>query len=84
MYWVVHAAACTTISAVWATWSALLEHATNPLAIVAGPGAFTDILQAKFLGNLVGNVILYGAVVALNHILDTHKRLAQQQAARVC
>ena len=79
--WVVHAAACLAIGTLWAAWGALLEHATNPLAYAAGPDAFADLWRAKFLGNLVGDVILYGAIVALSVTLDAHKRLAQQQAA---
>ncbi|MFZ6758194.1 sensor histidine kinase [Undibacterium sp. Ji50W] len=79
--WGVHAAACMVIGVVWATWAALLEHATNPLAYSSGPGAFADIWQAKFLGNLVGDVILYGAIMTLSMTLEAYKRLAQQQAA---
>ncbi|WP_165795079.1 sensor histidine kinase [Solimicrobium silvestre] len=81
MPWAVHAAACMAIGALWATWGALLEHATNPLANSSGPDAFTDLWKAKFIGNLVGDVILYGAIVALSLTLEAHKRLAQQQAA---
>jgi hypothetical protein len=79
--WLVHIAACIAIGATWATWSALLEHATNPLANAAGPDPFSDLWRAKFLGNLVGNVILYGAIVALSVTLDAHNRLTQQKAA---
>ncbi|HXA47937.1 MAG TPA: histidine kinase, partial [Burkholderiaceae bacterium] len=81
MPWLAHAAACLAIDAASATWGALLEHATNPLANSYGPDAFADLWKAKFLGNLVGNVILYGAIVALSLTLEAHKRLAQQQAA---
>ncbi len=79
--WLVHGMTCVVIGAVWATWAALLEHATNPLAYSSGPESFTDLLKAKFLGNLVGDVILYGAIVALSLALVAQKRLAQQQAA---
>jgi two-component system LytT family sensor kinase len=79
--WIVHVGTCLGIGVLWATWAALLEHVTNPLANHSGPAAFTDLWQAKFLGNLVGDVILYGAIVALSLALDAQKRLAQQQAA---
>jgi len=79
--WVVHGAACLAIGALWATWAALLEYATNPFAYAAGPGTFADLWKAKFLGTLVGDVILYGAIVVLSLALDAQQRLAQQQAA---
>ncbi|HSY29440.1 MAG TPA: histidine kinase [Burkholderiaceae bacterium] len=81
MPWIVHAAACMAIGALWAAWGALLEHAMNPLAYATGPGAFADLWTTKFLGNLVGDVILYGAIVALSLTLEAHKHLAHQQAA---
>jgi signal transduction histidine kinase len=79
--WAVHGAACIAIGLLGATWAALLEHVVNPLADPSGPDAFADLWQAKFLGNLVGDVILYGAIVALSVTLETHRRLAQQQTA---
>lgn len=76
----VHAGACLAIGAAWAAWGALLEHLTNPFADPAGPLAFVPLLRAEFIGNLVGNVILYGAIVALCTILEARARLLQQQA----
>lgn len=81
MHWLVHGAACVPISLAWATWTALLEHLTNPLANPRGPDAFADIWYPKFCGMLIVSVILYGAVVALSVTLDAHNRLARQQAA---
>jgi two-component system LytT family sensor kinase len=79
--WAVHGAACMAIGAAWATWAALLEHATNPLANAAGPDSFALLWKAKFLGNLVGDVILYGAIAALSMTLDAHNRLLHQRTA---
>lgn len=81
MHWIVHGAVCIAISLVWSTWAALLEHLTNPLANPKGPDAFADIWLPKFYGMLIIGFILYGAVVALSIALDTHNRLARQQAA---
>jgi two-component sensor histidine kinase len=79
--WAVHAAACLAIGVAWATWSALLEYASNPFAYAGGAGPFALLWQAKFLGNLVGGVILYGAIVALSVTFRARERLLQQQAA---
>jgi two-component system LytT family sensor kinase len=79
--WAVHAAACLAINAAWATWAALLEHATNPFAYAGGAAPFALLWQAKFLGNLVGGIILYGAIVALSATFRTRHRLLHQQAA---
>ena len=79
--WAVHGAACLAIAAAWATWSALLEHQTNPFAWPTGPGSFPLLWQSKFLGNLIGDVILYGAIVALSITFDAHQRLLHQREA---
>lgn len=79
--WLVHGAACLAIGAVWATWSALLEHTTNPFAYPQGPDPFLPLWRAKFLGNLIGDVVLYGAIVALSIGIDARSRLLHQKAA---
>ncbi len=79
--WLAHAMSCVVISLAWATWASLLEHLTNPLANPAGPTAFSVLWYPKFYGMLVVGGILYGAIAALNLTLETHNRLAQQQAA---
>lgn len=81
MPWIVHGVALITICLAWATWAALLEHLTNPLANPNGPDSFAAIWYPKFYGMLIGGFILYAAVVALERALDAHNRLAQQQAA---
>jgi signal transduction histidine kinase len=79
--WIVHGAACLFVGAAWATWASLLEHLTNPYAYTHGPDPFLPLLKSKFLGNAVGDVILYGAIVALSATLEARSRLLQQQAA---
>lgn len=79
--WLVHLAACLAIGSAWAAWAALLEHSTNPFAYAKGPDPFAALWLGKFLGNLVGDLILYGAIVALSITFDARHRLLQQQAA---
>jgi signal transduction histidine kinase len=78
--WSVHIVACVAIGAVWGAWAALLEHATNPFAYAAGAGRFTLLWTEKFLGNLVVDALLYGAIAALSMTLDAHNRLLHQHA----
>jgi signal transduction histidine kinase len=78
--WSVHIAACVAVGATWGAWAALLEHATNPFAYARGAGPFPLLLTEKFLGNLVIDALLYGAVVALGMTLDAHNRLLHEHA----
>lgn len=80
MPWLVHGVSCIAIGAIWAAWAALLEHTLNPLANTDNPDSFVDLWHVKFYGNLVGDFILYGAIVGLNITLDAYNHLAQQQA----
>lgn len=77
--WLAHGAAWLAICLAWASWSALLEHAFNPFDYPHGPARFIVLLQDKLLGNLVGGVILYGAIVTLGVAFDSRQRLSQQR-----
>ncbi|KRB92946.1 hypothetical protein ASE26_28550 [Duganella sp. Root198D2] len=77
--WAVHICACLAIGAAWTCWAATLEHAFNPFAYPKGPDPFLPLWKSKFIGNLVGEVILYGAVTALSVTFATRKRLSQQR-----
>lgn len=80
-HWAIHALACVAIGAAWCAWSALLEHVTDPFAYPKGPAPFLLLWESKFLGNLVGDIILYGAILALGITVQTQTRLLHQQAA---
>ncbi|WP_426341247.1 sensor histidine kinase [Pseudoduganella sp. S-14] len=77
--WAVHACACLAIGAAWTCWAATLEHAFNPFAYPKGSDPFLPLWKSKFIGNLVGDVILYGAIAALSVTFATRKRLSQQR-----
>lgn len=77
--WLMHAAACLAISALWAIWTALLEHSTNPFAYPKGADPFVQLWKARQVGNLVGSVILYSSMATLGIAFDTHRRLSQQR-----
>jgi two-component sensor histidine kinase len=79
--WAVHSAACLAIGAAWATWTALLEHTTNPFAYPHGPDPLWPLWKSKFLNNLVGDVIIYSAIVAVAKAFEAQHRLLHQRAA---
>jgi two-component system, LytTR family, sensor kinase len=77
--WAVHLLACLAIGAAWTAWAALLEHATNPFAYPHGADPFLPLWRSKFIGSLVGDVVLYGAIAALSVTFATRHRLSQQR-----
>jgi len=78
-HWGVHITACLAIGTIWAAWAALLEHLTNPFTY-AEASPFGLLFEAKFLGNLVVDVILYCAIVVVSMSVDAHNRLWHQRA----
>ena len=78
--WAIHLAACLALGLVWASWNALLEYSFNPFAYPHGAGPFLLLWRAKLLNDFAGNLILYGAIVAVSHSLDARHRLLHQRA----
>lgn len=79
--WLAHGALCLTIGAVWTAWTAFLESATNPFAYAAGSAPFLTLWRDRFFGSVVGDVIIYGAIISLSIAVETSVRLARQEAA---
>jgi len=77
--WAMHALACLAIGAIWTAWAAMLEHTTNPFAYPKGPDPFGALWKSKFIGSLVGDVILYGVIATLSVTFATRQRLSQQR-----
>lgn len=77
--WAVHGAAWLLICVAWAGWSALLEHSTNPFDYPKGADPFLPLWKTKLMGNLVGGLILYGAMATLSVTFATRHRLSQQR-----
>lgn len=78
--WLIHGTACIAIGALTATWIALLESTLDPWLAPHGPPAFAEVWKNNFLGNLLGDLILYSGILALRAILDARERLARQEA----
>ena len=79
--WLVHGVACVAIGVAWAAWTSMLEHVTNPFAYPHGPDAFLPLLQSKFLGNLVGDVVFYGAIIVASTTFEARARLLEERTA---
>jgi two-component system LytT family sensor kinase len=79
--WLVHGAACLAIGVAWAAWTAMLEHVTDPFAYPHGPDPFLPLFQSKFLGNLVGDVVFYGAIVVMHASAEARVRLLEERTA---
>ena len=83
--WSVHLIACAAVGLAYAGWSATLEYLLNPYAVSPGRDPFARIWSAKFYNGLLADLILYGAILLVSHLLDSRERLARQQteAARL-
>ena len=78
----VHLAAALAISFVRIAWSSALEWAINPLAVNPHPsyrGVFLTMVYMQFHTGL----IIYGATVAIDNIVDSVRRLARGEAEAV-
>lgn len=78
--WGVHGLACMMIGLVSSAWFALLENLFTPLLPEQGQQPFLLVLEYNFIGNLLGNIILYAFIVGACLILDARGRLARQEA----
>ena len=83
--WGMHLIACAAVGLAYSGWGAALEYLLNPYALSPGPDPFLRIWSAKFYNGLLGDLILYGAILLVSHLLDSRARLARQQteAARL-
>jgi len=78
--WSVHLATCAAIGLISCAWVAMWEEWLNPWAIESGPSPFVQLSLRKFYSGMLGNIILYGLVLLVGHILASQRRFAMQQA----
>jgi LytS/YehU family sensor histidine kinase len=74
-----HLAAALAISMVRIAWSAALEWAINPLDQLPRPSYQTEFLTMVYMQFHTG-LIIYGATVAVDNIIDSIRRLARREA----
>jgi two-component system, LytTR family, sensor kinase len=77
--WLVHIAACVTIGLTFAAWTTWLQEQFNPYGNSSPPSPFVLVWIDKFNNGVLSFVVLYAAILAVNYVLDSRKRLAFQQ-----
>jgi sensor histidine kinase YesM len=75
-----HIGAAVLINVVSSAWVAGLIVLLNPYATFPVPGPFTHVWFGNFFSALLISLMLYAAVLAVDHILESRMRLERQQA----
>jgi hypothetical protein len=78
--WLAHLSACLFTSLAWSSWNAGLQRLFNPYAKPGPPRPFHFVWFEIFLEDLLSSLILYGAIIAIDTVVDSRARLARQQA----
>ena len=78
--WIAHLSACVFTDLVWSSWMARLRISLNPYAEHGPPKPFHLVWFPIFAQEFFFTIILYGAVLAIDLVLDSRARLARQQA----
>jgi two-component system LytT family sensor kinase len=82
--WLIHLVACVAIGAVYSAWAALLQLSWQPWGYVKVT-RFGTTSFSVFYGEFHLFLILYAAILAISHTLESRRRLAQREteAARL-
>jgi two-component sensor histidine kinase len=78
--WSVHLPALLACNFVLSAWYALLEHLLNPYDTPGPPRSFGRLFLESSLSSILASVLLYGAILAIETVLDSRASLARQQA----
>jgi two-component sensor histidine kinase len=77
--WLIHLCTCAVIGLVSAAWVACMDALLNPWLTPALPEPYVHDWLYKFYYGILGNLILYGSILAGSYVLDSKERLARQQ-----
>lgn len=77
--WRAHIPALLLCNVAFGAWYALFEHLLNPYNLKHA-GSFRTLFMEDTLSSILASVLLYGAIVAVDTVLDSRSRLARQQA----
>ena len=78
--WFYHLLACTTLDFVWTFWHVSLEFLLNPYATPTPHKPFYTLWLHLSGEHALISLILYGAIIAVDTVLDSRASLARQQA----
>lgn len=78
--WAAHLSACISTNLVWTFWSAGLQRLFNPYAEHGKPTPFHLLWFEIAVEDFLSSIILYGAIIAIDTVLDSRARLSRQQA----
>jgi uncharacterized membrane-anchored protein YhcB (DUF1043 family) len=78
--WIAHLSACVFTDLAWSSWIARLQISLNPYAKHDPPKPFHFVWFQTFGQEFFFTIILYGAILAIDMVLDSRARLARQQA----
>jgi len=78
--WIAHVSACIFANLAWSAGNATLQLLLNPYDKPGPPKPFHSLWLESFADGVLASIILYGAVIAVDTVLDSRARLARQQA----
>lgn len=78
--WLVHLSACISADLLWSSWSTTLQRVLNPYDEPGPPKPFHFLWFQTFGKYIFFSMILYGAILAIETVIDSRARLARQQA----
>jgi uncharacterized membrane-anchored protein YhcB (DUF1043 family) len=78
--WIAHLSACVFTDLAWSSWIARLQLSLNPYAKPGPLKPFHFLWFQTFGQEFFFTMILYGAILAIDMVLDSRARLARQQA----
>jgi hypothetical protein len=78
--WIVHFTACAALDFACGAWFAAIQFFFNPYGKPGPPKPFHSLWLTYASDGILTTIILYGAILAIDSVLDSRARLASQQA----
>jgi LytS/YehU family sensor histidine kinase len=76
----VHVSACAVTDLTCAAWFAAIQYFLNPYGKPGPPRPFHSLWLSYATDGILTSIILYGAILAIDSVLDSRARLASQRA----
>jgi two-component system, LytTR family, sensor kinase len=78
--WAVHIGYCVLIAAAYAAWGAFLQKVLPPWGTDYSDNPFSHVWLNAFYGEFHIFFVLYGAILAIDYMLESRQRLAAREA----